>query len=118
MNWFQRYTILGDYFLNLLFFYSILGNSYDSSFSLKRAYFQLTTGLSFLSILPIGYFLVVLSQSIYYIKNRLNIFHLHTDSRNKVYDSDKLSKLLVESNIIVYSRIHDTKYSNSEKLDL
>ena len=117
MDWFKRYTIPGGYLIILFSIYLGLDLENLSYLCYIKEYSTLIAGLIVISILPIGYILIILTQYLYYLKGNWNIFHIRREVWNETFkDKNHKSELLIESKLQTYFRfLENNDSSNVEK---
>ena len=111
MNWFERYGIVGAYFL-VLNFWSLLANSFLELSKINKDNSTLIIGIIGVAFLPIGYILSVVSQQFYYMGwggRQIHIESLKYFSeglKNKMGISCNDSESIVESKMSAFIRLY------------
>lgn len=97
MNWFQRYDIVGMFFIVMtgIWFFCLFPDARELLINGNEALPKYIVGFCGLSFLPFGYIIMIFSQLYYYLINRRRRIHcrywadLPEEKRNKILEKEK-----------------------------
>ena len=133
MNWFERYGIVGMFFIVMaaLWYFCLFPQGWELLNKGNVLFPKYVIGLCALSFLPFGYLIMVFSQLYYYLVNRKNRIHirywndLRNQERDDILNTEKMmglpefnqnSEIQVESILAYYGKTRIDRLENNKFL--